>query len=187
MHWYMRVRMLLRATSSSMVDAALVHGLTVGQEAILQGRGYRRQTLRKAGGRSGKGTKEKGRKRTSYSLRYVSTTLETLQRYKSRIRLSSSVISGFRYVSGGWPTTQWAYRLRVQQVMERTRAFLSDRHCTRWGMSSGSDSPQHQDAGLFDDPLGMEEQLLEKRQEVQQQIVPEHVGQHVQRCGGTLP
>lgn len=26
----------------------------------------------------------------------------------SRIRLSSSVMSGFRYVSGGWLTTQWA-------------------------------------------------------------------------------
>lgn len=32
------------------VDAALVHRLTVRQEAALQGRGYRRQTLRRTDG-----------------------------------------------------------------------------------------------------------------------------------------
>lgn len=42
--------------------------------------------------------------------------------------------------------------------------------------------PQHKDAGLFNYPLWMEQQLFEQRQDVQQQVVPEHVGQHVQRC-----
>lgn len=59
--------------------------------------------------------------------------------------------------------------------------------CASLRLLTFSYSPQHEDAGLFNDPLGMEEQLFEKGQEVQQQIVLEHVGQHVQCCGGTLP
>lgn len=42
--------------------------------------------------------------------------------------------------------------------------------------------PQHQDARLLDDPVGVEEQAFQERQKVGQQVVTEHVCQHIQRC-----
>lgn len=48
------------------------------------------------------------------------------------------------------------------------------------------DGSQHEDAGFFDDPLGVEEQLFEQGEDVKQQLVPEDISQHVQSCSGTL-
>lgn len=50
-----------------------------------------------------------------------------------------------------------------------------------------SDGTQHQDAGLLDHPLGVEEEPLEQREEVGQQLLPEDVGQDVQGSGRALP
>ena len=43
--------------------------------------------------------------------------------------------------------------------------------------------PQYQDAGLLNDPVWVEEQTFQEWQKVRQQIVAEHVGQHVQGSG----
>jgi len=53
------------------------------------------------------------------------------------LQINTSVIRGRRYSSCGWPTTQCAYRLSVQHVIERTSAFLSARHVIKYGTSSG--------------------------------------------------
>lgn len=55
---------------------------------------------------------------------------------RSTVNLTS-VMSGFKYMSCGWPTTQWAYLLSVQHVIERTRAFLSDKQLIKYGINSG--------------------------------------------------
>ena len=55
----------------------------------------------------------------------------------SKMRFRSSSINGFKYWSWGWLTTQWAYLDKVQQVIERTRAFLSARQPIKYGISSG--------------------------------------------------
>ena len=34
-------------------------------------------------------------------------------------------------------TTQWEYRDKVQQVIERTKAFLSDKQLIKYGINSG--------------------------------------------------
>lgn len=49
------------------------------------------------------------------------------------------------------------------------------------------DGTQHQDAGLFDDPVRVEKQAFEEGQEMRKQLIPEHVGQHIERCSRTLP
>lgn len=49
-----------------------------------------------------------------------------------------------------------------------------------------SDGPQHQDARLLGDPVRGEEKALEQGQQVRQQLVSEHIGQHIQRCRRTL-
>ena len=49
------------------------------------------------------------------------------------------------------------------------------------------DGPQDEDARLLDDPLGVEEELLEQREEVGEQLFPEDVGQDVQRGSRALP
>lgn len=76
------------------VDAALVHGLTVGQEAALQGRGYRRQTLRK----DGRGQLSLGRDSTS-AKRFVQLLLQIRDSLLTKgtdlcLRLSAGSISG---------------------------------------------------------------------------------------------
>lgn len=47
--------------------------------------------------------------------------------------------------------------------------------------------PQDEDARLLDDPLGVEEELLEQREEVGEQLFPEDVGQDIQRGSRALP
>lgn len=44
-------------------------------------------------------------------------------------------------------------------------------------------SPKHKDARLLNHPVWMEEQFFQEGQYMQQQFIPEHVGQHIQsRC-----
>lgn len=50
-----------------------------------------------------------------------------------------------------------------------------------------SDSPQDEDAGLFDDPVRVEQQPFEQGEEMGQQLVTEHVGENVERRRRTLP
>lgn len=49
------------------------------------------------------------------------------------------------------------------------------------------DCTQHEDAGLFDDPVRVEKQAFEEGQEMRKQLIPKHVGQHIERCSRTLP
>ena len=50
-----------------------------------------------------------------------------------------------------------------------------------------SDSSQHEDARLLDDPVRVEEQSFEQRQEMWEQLLTEHVGKNIQSRSGTLP
>lgn len=50
-----------------------------------------------------------------------------------------------------------------------------------------SNSSQHKDARLFDDPVMVEKQAFEKREEMRKEIIAKHVGENVERCSRTLP
>ena len=49
----------------------------------------------------------------------------------------TSVIKGLRKRSCGCCTTQCEYLLKVQHVMDRTRAFFSDKLVIKYGINSG--------------------------------------------------
>ncbi|TNN80587.1 hypothetical protein EYF80_009093 [Liparis tanakae] len=86
-----------------------------------------------------------------------------------RMRFRSSVMRGLRRRHRGLNSAN-AWDLRETISVSLTLGY----------------GPQDQDARLLDDPVGVEEQAFQERQEVGQQVVAEHVGQHVQRCSGTL-
>lgn len=45
-----------------------------------------------------------------------------------------------------------------------------------------SDCTQHEDARLFDDPIGVEKQAFEEGEEMRKQLIPKHVGENIERC-----
>lgn len=47
-------------------------------------------------------------------------------------------------------------------------------------------SPKHEDARLFNHPVRMEEQFFQQGQNMEQQFIPEHIGQHIQSRRWTL-
>lgn len=50
-----------------------------------------------------------------------------------------------------------------------------------------SNGTQHEDAGLLDDPVGVEKQAFEEGEEMRKQLIPKHVGENVERRSRTLP
>ena len=58
-----------------------------------------------------------------------------------------------------------------------------DEHVWSLTLSNG---PEHQDARLLDDPVRVEKQAFQEGKEMWQQVVTEHIGQHIQGCSRTL-
>lgn len=50
-----------------------------------------------------------------------------------------------------------------------------------------SNSPEHQDAGLLDDPIGMEKQAFEQGEEMRQQLFTKHISKNIESGSRTLP